>query len=154
RTSTSSCCPATTTPSGAAGTTSCAAAGTTSFAISSAASRRRSTSSSSSEGRSRDAVLGTAVESGRHRSSRDRVGATHGAARRARADVLTGIRWGRVVTRPSQRLQVLHQIALLAVDQTEIEPGVVAVHHVEQGLEPPIVVEPAGVLGLHEQSSL
>src|SRR5262245_3627361 len=54
----------------------------------------------------------------------------------------------------SQRLQVLHEIVLLLVGQVEPEARIVALHDVEQRLEPTVVVEAALVLGLHEEPTL
>src|SRR5437867_1413414 len=55
---------------------------------------------------------------------------------------------------PSERLEVLDQIPLVLVAQVQAEPVLVTLHDVEPRLEPSVVVEPALVLGLHEESPL
>src|SRR4051812_29730192 len=51
-----------------------------------------------------------------------------------------------------KRLEILHQITLLLVRQPQVEALVIAVHHVQQRLESPIMIKAAFVLRKHEQS--
>src|SRR5207302_1358501 len=55
--------------------------------------------------------------------------------------------------RGSQGFQVLDQVELFLVGKTETKPGVITVHDIKQSLEAAIVVKPAFVLWVHEQTS-
>src|SRR5439155_23836093 len=54
----------------------------------------------------------------------------------------------------SERFEVLDHIPPFLFGQGQAEPVIVALHDVEQGREPTVVVEAALVLGLHEEPPL